>query len=161
MTQTRGQDFDWSDCRLLDSRNTLFLRGQSDLIAGDFERKIFIFSDSTIGVMVLCALLYRTPVWFYASIGFLLWGLLIWCGLKDNRKMSKSTSTATLLKGEVVSATLPDTLDYGGSKVFIRFETPSQNVIETHTDSQRDPDQWQAGDKIVVLYRNDERFWVL
>ncbi len=157
--------FVWSQGKLLHQSNRAFLKGECDHIAGEWERKFFsLLTPTLLAVAVYAALCDKTPVWFFIPCALLVWLFFFFGTTEDNRKLARLTSNATLLQGEVVGVKQVGADDYNENNfgLTIRFQSPEGQTLEHSSNvSGRTPASWQIGDQVVVLFADNDNFWVL
>ena len=161
MNQADALKFVWSQGKLTDERNRTFLKGERDFIAGEWERKVFsLFLPTFFAVAVYAVLSHNTPLWFSIPIALLVWLLFFSTEIENNRKLARLTPDATLLVGEVVSVKQSETGDYGDNccKLAIRFQGLDEQTQKAEVDGHG---SWSVGDKVVVLFADNDNFWVL
>lgn len=164
MNRSDALKFVGSQGKLTDGRNRAFLKGECDFIAGQFERKVFsLFLPTFFAVSVYAVLSYKTPFWFSIPIALAVWLIFFSTEMENNRKLARLTPTATLLAGEVTSVKESETGDYGDNncKLTIVFQIPDGQTIEKSTEGGSRPESWNIGDQVVVLFADNDNFWVL
>ncbi len=163
MNQVQRQDFDWSDCSVADQGNRAFLKGERDFITEQKDRQFkAIFLPLFLAGVVYVVLFYKTPLWFSVPVAVLVW-LIGFGAEQDNiRKLKRLAPGAVLIKGEVFAVSHSSHYE-NGAKLSIRFQTPEGAIQETETHADISPycQWWSVGDKCVVLFADDENFWVL